>query len=114
MNYKHEILYLNSSRTYVRVGNTWYDNSSSFEYNKGEAFLIGKIEEVLSYEEYTKQYPESKTEMGPRVSDKLSAGGYIRKTSTGVDKFGNKASIVEYGVNPQQFIMEQLTADTYD
>ena len=111
MNYRHEVLYLNPSRTYVRVGNTWYDTRNDFDQQIGDQFLIGAIEEILSYKDYTKQYPKSKTEMGPKASDKTMSGGYIRKASSLIDANSKHMSIVEYGVNPQQFHIEKILVD---
>lgn len=89
---RHEILFLGSERVYVRVKDTWYDTAAEFMPEIGQPFLLGKIEEVLDYESYKEQYPESKDEMYPYVSDKTVSGGYIRRTMDGM---------VKYGVNPE-------------
>jgi len=88
---KHEVLFLNPSREYVRVGETFYDTHRDNNPKKGDSFLIGKIEEILDYEKYTKKYPESKTEIYNEVTDKTISGGFLRRV---VD------SMVKYAVNP--------------
>lgn len=88
---KHEILFLRGNRSYVRVDDTWYDTPRDSNPQIGQSFLIGKIEEVLDYEKYTKKYPESKTEIYDQVADKTISGGYIRRV---VD------AMVKYAVNP--------------
>lgn len=87
----HEILYLNRNRVYVLVNDTWYDAHKDLYPQVGANFLAGKIEKVLTYEEYTEQYPESKQEIYTEVSDKTISGGYLRRTVDGV---------VKYAVNP--------------
>ena len=88
---KHEVLFLNSRRAYVRVGETWYDNPKDAIPQIGEAFLTGRVEEVLDYETYIETYPESKDELYPYVSDKTNHGGWIRRVVDGM---------VKYAVNP--------------
>ena len=88
---KHEVLFLNSSRAYVRIGETFYDTHKDSNPQIGQGFLIGKIEEVLDYEKYTKKYPESKTEIYNEVTDKTISGGYLRRVLD---------SMVKYAVNP--------------
>ena len=88
---KHEVLFLNSSRAYVRVDDTWYDTHRDSNPKKGDSFLIGKIEEVLDHEKYTKKYPESKTEIYSEVTDKTISGGYLRRVLD---------NMVKYAVNP--------------
>lgn len=88
---KHEILYLNSKRTYVLVDDTWYDTHVDLIPEVGQAFLSGRINQVLTYQEYTSTYPEVKDEIYPYVADKTLSKGFIRKV---VDK------LVKYGVNP--------------
>lgn len=88
---KHEILYLNSKRSYVRVEDTWYDAHVDLLPEIGQTFLLGKIEEVLSYEQYVNTYPEVKDEIYPYIADKTISKGFIRKV---VDK------VVKYGINP--------------
>ena len=109
MSYRHEILYLNSSRAYVRVGDTWYDTRNDFDQQVGDQFLIGAIEEIMTHKEYTKQYPESKTEIGPKASEKTMSGGYIRKASSLIDANSKHISVVEYAINPQQFQIEKTS-----
>lgn len=88
---KHEVLFLNSKRAYVRVNDTWYDTHKDSNPKKGDSFLIGKIEEVLEYENYIKEYPESKTEIYSEVTDKTISGGYLRRVLD---------NMVKYAVNP--------------
>jgi len=88
---RHEVLFLNLNRSYVLVGDTWYDTPRDLNPKVGDSFLIGKIEEVLDYEKYTKKYPESKVEIYPQVSDKTISGGYVRRVIDG---------LVKYAVNP--------------
>ena len=88
---KHEVLFLNPNRAYVRVEDTFYDTHRDSNPKKGESFLLGKIEEVLDYEKYTNKYPESKTEIYNEVVDKTLSGGWIRRTIDGM---------VKYAVNP--------------
>ena len=95
---KHEVLFLNSRRAYVRVDDTWYDTSKEHDPQIGQGFLLGKIEEVLDYEKYSSKYPESKTEKYYEVVDKTQTGGYIRRVWEGKE-FGR---IVQYAVNPLQ------------
>ena len=88
---KHEVLFLNARRAYVRVDETWYDTHRDSNPQKGDNFLIGKIDEVLDFEKYTKKYPESKTEIYNEVTDKTISGGYLRRVLDGM---------VKYAVNP--------------
>ena len=104
MTYRHEILDLNSSRVYLRVGDTWYDSPRDFNYELGDRFLIGMVEEILSYDQYREQYPDSKHEMRPKVSEKTVHGGYLRKTTHVDNGDGTRCSMVEYAVNPQQLV----------
>ena len=114
MSYRHEVLHLNSTRTYVRVGDTWYDTRNDFDHTIGEQFLIGAIEEILTYAEYKQRFPESKNEMWPKVNEKTNSGGYIRKATSKSDDAGNHIHLVEYAINPQQFTIEKATADLND
>jgi hypothetical protein len=88
---KHEVLFLNPGRTYVRVNDTWYDTHKDSNPEIGQGFLIGKVEEILSYEEYKGKYPESKTEIYSEVTDKTISGGYLRRVLD---------NMVKYAVNP--------------
>jgi len=88
---KHEVLFLNSKRIYVRVGDTWYDTHSETYPKVGDNFLIGKIEEILEYNSYKERFPESKDEIYPYIVDKTISGGYIRRVVDGA---------VKYAVNP--------------
>ena len=91
----HEILFLNENRAYVLVDDVWYDTNKELSPQVGASFLVGKISKVLTYEQYTKQYPESKNELYPIVSEKTISGGYVRKS---VNDTGDQ--LVKYGVNP--------------
>jgi len=91
----HEVLSLNASRAYVLVNDTWYDTSKELYPQVGTNFLTGTIDQILSFEEYTQMFPESKTELLSTASDKIPGGGYIRKITN--DGSGN---LVRYGVNP--------------
>ena len=88
---KHEVLFLSPRRAYVLVNETWYDTPKDSNPVKGQAFLLGKIEEVLDYETYTEKYPESKQEIYNEVTDKTISGGYVRRVVDGM---------VKYAVNP--------------
>jgi len=114
MTQSHEILFLNSSRVYLRVGNTWYDGTTSFHYEIGDIFVIGKIEEILSYAKYKARFPTSKNEMGPSMSDKTNSGDYIRKVSNKADSQGRYNNIVEYTVNSQRYKIDTSKADIND
>lgn len=103
MNYKHETLYLNSTRVYLRVGETWYDSRADFGHKIGEQFLIGSIEEILTYSEYTDRFPDAKSELFAKVNDKTGPNGYIRKATYTATSDGGRISSVDYAVNPQQF-----------
>lgn len=89
---KHEIMYLNSKRTYVRVNDTWYDTHIDTNPKVDQNFLLGRIEEILDYKTYTEKYPESKDEIYPYIADKTISGGYLRRVIDGV---------VKYAVNPE-------------
>jgi hypothetical protein len=88
---KHEVLFLSSTRAYVRVGETFYDTHKDSNPQIGQGFLVGKIEEVLDYETYKRKYPESKTEIYSEVTDKTISGGYLRRVLD---------NMVKYAVNP--------------
>ena len=106
MSYRHEILYLNASRAYVRVGDAWYDTRVDFDHVIGESFLTGYIEEILSFTQYKKQYPESKNPMADKVLDKTNGGGCVRRASSKISPDGYHYSLVEYAVNPQQIVID--------
>lgn len=111
---RHEVLYLNSSRAYVKVNDTWYDTRKDFEQQVGNPFLTGYIDEVLSFTQYKKQFPESKTEMGPHAVDKTNGGGFVRKASSKIDPNGRRYSVVEYAVNPKQIHTDIFQTDISD
>lgn len=109
---KHEVLFLNSRRSYVRIGETWYDTHKENSPKVGQAFLLGLIEEVIDYETYTKKYPESKTEIFYQVNEKTQNKGCIRKVEDRKMGDGEYARMVQYGVNPQQpspFIKQDIS-----
>lgn len=88
---KHEVLFLNAKRAYVLVNDTWYDTHRDSNPQKGDSFLIGRVEEAIDYETYKGRYPESKTEIYNEVTDKTISGGYLRRVIDGM---------VKYAVNP--------------
>lgn len=88
---KHEILRLNSSHAYVLVKDVWYDTHVELNPKVGQNFLNGSIEKVLSFADYTKEFPESKNEMYEYVSEKTVSKGFIRRVVDGT---------VKYAVNP--------------
>jgi len=95
---RHEVLFLNNGRSYVRISDTWYDTHKDHNPQVGQSFLIGKIQEVLDFETYVKKYPESKTEMYSYATDKTQSGGFLRKVSSEREsEYGG--SMVQYGVN---------------
>lgn len=102
---KHEVLFLNSRRAYVKVKDTWYDTHKDTNPKKGESFLIGKIEEVLDFETYTKNYPESKQEIYNEVTDKTISGGYLRRVVEGM---------VKYAINPAAPIVIKKVESSLD
>ena len=109
---KHEVLFLNSSRSYVRIKDVWYDTHKEHNPKIGDAFLIGIIEEVLDYESYRTTYPESKTEIYSMVTDKTQSGGYLRKVEDRKMGDGTYSRMVQYGVNPLQpspFIKQDIS-----
>ena len=93
---KHEILHLNSKRVYVLVDDVWYDTHPDLGSKVGDSFLTGKIQKILTYEEYTQQYPESKHEMFSGVNDKTNSNGFIRKYVN-----EGEQALVKYAVNPR-------------
>lgn len=99
---KHEILFLNSSRSYVRIQDVWYDTHKEHNPQAGQAFLTGLIEEILSYDQYKEAYPESKTEIYYIVNDKTQARGFIRKVEDRRMGDGVYERMVQYAVNPLQ------------
>jgi len=102
---RHEILYLNSSRAYVLVGDTWYDTHVELNPQIGNSFLLGRIEKVLSYSEYSETFPESKDEIISFVNDKTQSGGFLRKVSTERQPDKSFQRFVRYGVNPEASIV---------
>ncbi len=102
---RHEVLFLNSGRSYVRIEDVWYDMNKDHSPAIGHSFLLGRIEEILDYESYKEVYPESKIELYYVVNDKTQSGGFIRKVSDAKYASGMYSKIVEYGVNPMQPVM---------
>ena len=102
----HQILHLNSSRTYVFVNEAWYDTRADFVPEVGQNFLDGRIEKVLSYQEYIEQFPNIKTkdEIYPFISDKTVQRGYIRRVINGV---------VTYAVNPATPRVSNISDKTF-
>ena len=99
---RHEVLFLNSGRSYVRIDDVWYDTNKEHDPQVGQGFLMGRIEEILDFETYKEIYPESKTEMFYNVTDKTQTRGFIRKVSDLKYDTGDYGRRVEYGVNPLQ------------
>ena len=97
---KHEVLFLNSSRMYVLVDDTWYDTHKECNPKQGQPFLLGKVDKVLDFESYTKKYSESKTEIYNEVTDKTISGGYLRRVLDGM---------VKYAVNPATPTLSSVT-----
>jgi hypothetical protein len=81
----HEITFLNSKRQFLLLDNdTWYDANTAYTYYEEDPFLIGKVKQVMNYEEYTSAFPEaSKIELKSAVSD-FSSGVFIRCIKSGV------------------------------
>ena len=102
---RHEVLFLNSGRSYVRIEDVWYDINKDHNPQIGHSFFMGRIEEVIDYESYKDSYPESKIELYYVVNDKTQSGGFIRKVSDAKYASGMYSKIVEYGVNPMQPVM---------
>ena len=102
---RHEVLFLNSGRSYVRIEDVWYDINKDHNPQIGHSFLMGRIEEVIDYESYKDSYPESKIQLYYVVNDKTQSGGFIRKVSDAKYATGMYSKIVEYGVNPMQPVM---------
>jgi hypothetical protein len=103
---KHEVLFLNSSRAYVLVDNTWYDTTKESNPRIGEPFLLGRIEKVLDYETYTKKYPESKQEIYNEVTDKTISGGYLRRVVGGMVKYAVNPATPTVGSNVKRELVE--------
>ena len=99
---KHEVLFLNSRRSYVRIEDTWYDTNKEHNPKVGQGFLLGTIEEVIDYQSYKDKYPESKTEVFYIVNDKTQTRGYIRKVSDKKIGVGEYSRLVQYAVNVDQ------------
>lgn len=99
---RHEVLFLNSGRSYVRIQDVWYDLNKEHDPQIGNGFIMGTIEEVLDYESYVKSYPESNTELFYMVNEKTHSKGFIRKVSDAKYSSGKYSRIVEYGVNAMQ------------
>ena len=103
---KHEVLFLNSSRTYVLVQDTWYDTTKESNPRVGDSFLLGKIEKILDYESYTKKYPESKQEIYSEVTDKTISGGWLRRTVDGMVKYAVNPATPTVGSNIKRELIE--------
>ncbi len=103
---KHEVLFLNSRRAYVRVGETWYDTHKDSNPQKGDSFLLGRVEEVLDHEKYTKKYPESKQEIYNEVTDKTISGGYLRRVVDGMVKYAVNPATPTVGSNVKRELVE--------
>ncbi len=98
---QHEILYLNENRVYVRVGDTWYDTNKEFEPKVGAPFLLGKIAEVLTFNDYVSLYPGSTKEIFQTVNDSVNMDGSIRAAiNKRVSRF-SWVKMVKYGITKQ-------------
>ena len=60
---KYQVRQLSPNKSYVLVNDEWYDTPKAFNSEVGERFKGGKINQVLSYDEFIKQHPNAK-EMG--------------------------------------------------
>lgn len=98
---QHEILYLNENRVYVRVGDTWYDTNKEFDPKVGAPFLLGKISEVLTFDDYISLYPGSTKEIFQTVNDSVNMDGSIRAAiNKRVSRF-SWVKMVKYGITKQ-------------
>ena len=98
----HEILHLNQNRVYVLVNEVWYDTHKDLTPKVGDGFLTGRVKKILTYEQYTEEYPNSKNEMFSAINEKTNSRGFIRK----VVKDGDQV-LVKYAVNPAVTINSQ-------
>lgn len=96
----HQIMFADSSRMFVRIDDTWYDTHKEFQPQVGQRFLIGRIEEVLNYDEYVKQFGKRVKTMYEDVAEKTHSGGFLRKVETDSQGGGVTTSRVVYAVNP--------------
>lgn len=103
---KHEVLFLNSRRAYVKVDDVWYDTHRDSNPQKGDSFLIGRIDEVLDFEKYTKKYPESKQQIYDQVTDKTITGGYLRRVVDGMVKYAVNPATPTVGKNVKKELIE--------
>ncbi len=98
---QHEILYLNENRVYVRVGDTWYDTNKEFDPKVGAPFLLGKISEVLTFNDYISLYPGSTKEIFQTINDSVNVEGSIRAAiNKRVSRF-TWVKMVKYGITKQ-------------
>lgn len=100
---RHEVLFLNPNRVYVKVGDTWYDTHRELNPEIGQSFLNGKVSEVLPYDEFRALFPDVKDEMYSQVSDKTISTGFLRRT-VGTE--------VKYAVNPVAPTLAAYTDNT--
>lgn len=103
---KHEILWLKRSRAYVLVNDVWYDAHAELNPQVGQNYLNGQIQRVLSFEEYKKEFPESKNEMYDYVSDKTISGGFIRRVVEGVVKYGVDPTTSRMNLPQEDFVID--------
>lgn len=98
---KHEVLFLNPSRTYVRISDTWYDSHREHNLQVGQSFLGGKVEEVLSYDQYKEQFTDVQA-MYNSITERTVSGGFIRRMV---------GSAVKYAVNPAMPTLAAYSAE---
>ena len=97
---KHQIMFANSNRVFVRVQDTWYDTHRELTPVVGQPFLTGRIEEILDYKEYTSQFGKKVHQIYDDIKDKTHSGGWLRKVASEPDGEGSSVSRVVYGINP--------------
>ena len=94
---------------------TWYDTNKFFIEEGmtkiGDTFLNGKITKILSFEDYSKKYPEV-TPRFDEVNEETEHGGFIRTVSADRMKTTShdnwSVEKVMYAVNPLKFTMTKL------
>jgi hypothetical protein len=111
---KHEILKLNEERAYVRIGETWYDTNKHLDPIVGQPFLGDSIEEILTYEEYRAQFPDSTHELFEEVNNKTGHKGSLRISRQHYNEAGVLVKSVQYAVNPLQIHPKEVAEDLED
>jgi len=108
---KHETLFTDRSRAFVKVGNTWYDTNKELQPIVDQPFLAGRISEVLSYDEYVAQFGEKMSCIFDEVNDRTKSSGFLRKVVDEYYETGKASRVVRYGINVQRISM---VADSFD